>query len=187
MNRLSIDDRSRVVSCLVEGNSIRATVRITGVAKKTVSRLANELGYACERFSDNIMRDLPCTQIQCDEIWSFCYAKAKNVPLHLRGSGAGDVWTWVAIDPDTKLIPAWYIGDRTAESAYPFMRSVQKRLRNRVKLSTDGHRAYLIAVQAALQREVFGQNQFSADAGLMCVPGTAASEERRGWRGANKT
>lgn len=122
---------------------------MTGIAKKTVARLAVEIGEACERFADNVMRELPCTKIQCDEIWSFCYAKAKNVPDHLRGSGAGDVWTWVAIDPDTKLIPAWYIGDRTAKSAYPFMRSVAKRLKNRVQLSTDGHRAYLIAVQAA--------------------------------------
>jgi IS1 family transposase len=167
MNRLSTEDRTRVIACLVEGNSQRATCRMTGLAKKTVARLAVEIGQACERFSDNIMRDLPCTQIQCDEIWSFCYAKAKNVPLHLRGSGAGDVWTWVAIDPDTKLIPAWYIGDRTAESAYPFMRSVQKRLRNRVKLSTDGHRAYLIAVQSAFHlqtvdygmlRKIYGEN-----------------------------
>ena len=117
MNRLSTKDRSSAIACLVEGNSQHATCRMTGLAKKTVSRLAVELGEACERFADNIMRDLPCEQIQCDEIWSFCYAKAKNVPKHLKGSGAGDVWTWVAIDPETKLIPAWYVGDRTAQSA----------------------------------------------------------------------
>lgn len=158
MNRLSTEERSRVIACLVEGNSQRATVRMTNVARATVAKLAVEIGEACERFADNIMRDLPCTQIQCDEIWSFCYAKAKNVPQHLKGSGAGDVWTWVAIDPETKLIPAWYVGDRTAQSAYPFMRSVQRRLKNRVKLSTDGHRAYLIAVKAAfhLQEVDFG-------------------------------
>jgi hypothetical protein len=91
MNRLSTADRTRAIACLVEGNSQRATCRMTGLAKKTVARLAVEIGQACERFSDNIMRDLPCTQIQCDEIWSFCYAKAKNVPLHLRGSGAGEI------------------------------------------------------------------------------------------------
>lgn len=89
MNRLSTEERARVIACLVEGNSQRATVRMTGIAKKTVARLAVEIGEACERFADNIMRDLPCTQIQCDEIWSFCYAKAKNVPQHLKGSGAG--------------------------------------------------------------------------------------------------
>lgn len=167
MNKLSTAERSRAIACLVEGNSQRATCRMTGLAKKTVGRLAIEIGEACERFADNIMRDLPCTQIQCDEIWSFCYAKAKNVPQHLKGSGAGDVWTWVAIDPETKLIPAWYVGDRTANSAYPFMRSIQKRLKNRVQLSTDGHRAYLIAVKAAFHlqpvdfgmlRKIYGEN-----------------------------
>lgn len=140
---------------------------MTGLAKKTVGRLAVELGQACERFADNFMRDLPCTRIQCDEIWSFCYSKQKNVPKHLRGSGAGDVWTWVAIDPDTKLIPAWYVGDRSASSGYAFMRSVAKRLKNRVQLSTDGHRAYLVAVQAAFHltpidygmlRKIYGEN-----------------------------
>ena len=98
MNRLSNSDRSRVIACLVEGNSIRATVRITGVAKKTVARLGVELGEACERFADRVMRNLPCKDIQCDEIWSFTYAKEKNVPAHLRHTGAGDTWTWIAID-----------------------------------------------------------------------------------------
>jgi IS1 family transposase len=149
MNRLSTDDRCRVLACLVEGNSIRATVRITGIAKKTVSRLMVELGRACEAFADRTMVKLPCVDIQCDEIWSFTYAKEKNVPQHLRGSGAGDTWTWVAIDRATKLIPAWFIGDRTAQSAYKFMLNLQKRLANRVQLSTDGHRSYLIAVRAA--------------------------------------
>ena len=149
MNQLSTDDRCRVLACLVEGNSIRATVRITGIAKKTVSRLMVELGRACESFADRTMRRLPCTQIQCDEIWSFTYAKEKNVPDHLRGSGAGDTWTWVAIDPVTKLIPTWRIGDRTAQTAYRFMLDLQSRLSNRVQLSTDGHRSYLIAVKAA--------------------------------------
>lgn len=149
MNRLSNDDRSRALACLVEGNSIRATVRITGIAKKTVARLGVELGEACERFADKTFRNLPCEQIQCDEIWSFCYAKAKNVPAHLEGTGAGDVWTWVAIDPITKLIPAWFIGDRSAQSAYRFMRNLEPRLAKRVQLSTDGHHAYLCAVKAA--------------------------------------
>lgn len=148
MNRLSNSDRCRVLACLVEGNSIRATVRITGIAKKTVSRLAVELGEACERFADKTFRNLPCQQIQCDEIWSFVYAKEKNVPAHKVGE-AGDVWTWVAIDPITKLIPAWFVGDRTASSAYRFMRNLEPRLANRVQLSTDGHHAYLTAVKAA--------------------------------------
>lgn len=149
MNRLSNHDRCRMLACLVEGNSIRATVRITGIAKKTVSRFVVELGAACERFADKAFQNLPCVNIQCDEIWSFTYAKEKNVPAHLRGTGAGDTWTWVAIDRDTKLIPAWFIGDRTAQSAYRLMRNLSPRLANRVQLSTDGHRAYLVAVQAA--------------------------------------
>jgi IS1 family transposase len=148
MNRLTNTDRCRVLACLVEGNSMRSTVRITGIAKKTVSRLAVEIGLACERFADKVFVNLPCKQIQCDEIWSFTYAKEKNVPKLLRGTGAGDTWTWVAIDRDTKLIPAWFIGDRTAQSAYRLMRNLAPRLANRVQLSTDGHRSYLVAVQA---------------------------------------
>lgn len=148
MNRLTNDDRCRVLACLVEGNSIRATVRITGICKRTVQRLGVELGEACEKFADKIMRNLPCDDIQCDEIWSFTYAKEKNVPEHLRGK-AGDTWTWVAIDRETKLIPAWFIGDRTAQSAYTFMRNLEPRLAKRVQLSTDGHHAYLVAVKAA--------------------------------------
>lgn len=149
MNRLSPEDRTRVIACLVEGNSQRATVRITGIAKKTVARLAVELGEACLRFTDRTMKNLTCKRIQCDEIWSFCYAKQKNVPAEMRDTGAGDVWTWVAIDPETKLIPVWHVGNRSAESAYKFMRNLSGRLANRVQLTTDGHRAYLIAVEAA--------------------------------------
>ena len=148
MNRLSHADRCRVLACLVEGNSIRATERITGITKKAVTRLGVELGEACERFADKVMVNLPCDQIQCDEIWSFVGAKEKNVPAALKGQ-LGDVWTWVAIDPCSKLIPAWFIGDRTAASAYKFLRNLSPRLANRVQLSTDGHRAYLIAVRAA--------------------------------------
>lgn len=188
MNRLSTEDRTRAVACLVEGNSQRATCRMTGLAKKTVARLAVELGEACERFADNVMRDLPCKRIQCDEIWSFCYAKNKNVPDHLRGTGAGDVWTWVAIDPETKLIPVWYIGDRTATSAYGFMRNVAKRLAHRVELSTDGHRAYLIAVEAAfafkpvdygMVRKIYGENTLEGK----YSPGECIGTEREVIRG----
>lgn len=149
MNRLTNEDRCRVVACLVGGNSIRSTVRITGIAKKTVARLGVELGEACERFADRAMRNLPCKSIQCDEIWSFVGCKAKNLKPHHVGSDWGDVWTWVAIDPETKLIPAWFVGDRTAQSAYRFMRNLEPRLTERVHLTTDGHHAYLTAVKAA--------------------------------------
>lgn len=147
MNRLSPSEQSRILACLVEGNSLRATCRMTGFAKKTVSRLLSEAGEACLRLMDEKMRNLPCEQIQCDEIWSFVYAKEKNVPKHLKGI-VGDVWTWVAIDPVSKLIPAWYLGDRTAQSAYRFMHDLAPRLANRVQLTTDGHHAYLVAVRA---------------------------------------
>lgn len=149
MNRLSNEDRSRVIACLVEGNSIRATVRMTGIAKKTVSRLGVELGQACERFTDRVMVNLPCEQIQCDEIWAFVGAKARNTTAATRANGWGDVWTFVAIDPVTKLIPQWFVGNRTAQSAYKFMRALEPRLARRVQLTTDGLRAYLVAVKAA--------------------------------------
>jgi IS1 family transposase len=148
MNRLSNEDRCRVLACLVEGNSIRSTVRITGICKRTVSRLLVEFGESCERFADRVMTSLPCKAIQCDEIWSFVGCKAKNVHAE-SPEGWGDVWTWIAIDPETKLIPAWLIGDRTAQSAYRFMRNLERRLTERVQLSTDGHHAYLVAVKAA--------------------------------------
>lgn len=149
MNRLSNEDRSRVVACLVEGNSQRSTTRITGVAKKTVARLAVELGEACERFTDRVMRNLPCERIQCDEIWAFVGCKEKNKKRTVNKQHPGDVWTWVAIDPETKLIPMWYVADRTAESAYHFMRALAPRLAKRVQISTDGHKAYLVVVEAA--------------------------------------
>lgn len=149
MNRLTNEERSRVLACLAEGNSIRATERMTGITKKAITRLNVELGRACEKFADKVMVNLQCTAIQCDEIWSFCYAKQKNVPAHLRGTGAGDVWTWVAIDPATKLIPAWYVGNRTTMDAYRFLRNLSPRLANRVQVSTDGHRAYALAMKGA--------------------------------------
>ncbi len=155
MNQLSNEERARIVACLVEGNSLRATCRMTGYAKKTVSRLLVEAGTICANFCNETMVNLNCEQIQCDEIWSFVYAKAKNVPKEMRfNKGVGDVWTWVAIDPKTKLIPAWYVGNRTALAAYRFMLNLKKRLASRVQLTTDGHKAYLIAVKAAFQSNI---------------------------------
>lgn len=148
MNRLSNADRSRVIACLCEGNSIRATERITGITKKAITRLSVELGEACEKFADKIMVSLPCTEIQCDEIWAFCYAKEKNVPTHMRGQ-AGDIWTWVAIDPKTKLIPCWFVGDRTTMNCYRFLRNLSPRLANRIQISSDGLRAYTLAMKGA--------------------------------------
>jgi len=147
MNRLSTEKRAQIIASLVEGNSIRATVRMTGAAKNTVVKLLTDLGAACADYQDEALRDLPSVNIQCDEIWSFCYSKAKNVPEEHRGTfGYGDVWTWTAICADTKLVPSWLVGERTTDDAWTFMHDLKDRLVNRVQLSTDGHRAYLSAV-----------------------------------------
>jgi IS1 family transposase len=148
MNRLSIEMRVQVVAALVEGNSIRATCRMTGVAKNTVVKLLVELGEACQRYQDEHLRNLPCRRIQCDEIWSFCHAKEKNVPDEHKGEfGYGDVWTWTALDADTKLVPSWAIGGRGADAANEFLRDLADRLAHRVQLTTDGHKVYLNAVE----------------------------------------
>jgi IS1 family transposase len=155
VNRLSTEQRAKIVSCLCEGMSIRATVRVTGAAKNTITKLLVDLGRACAEYQDGALVDLPCTRIECDEIWSFCYAKQKNVPAEHRGEyGYGDVWTWTALCADTKLVPSWLVGERTADDAEVFMRDLASRLRHRTQLTTDGHRAYLNAVEAAFGADI---------------------------------
>jgi len=155
MNKLDQKKRTQVVAALVEGNSIRSTVRMTGIAKNTVIKLLVDLGKACSEYQDKAFRNLTCKRIQCDEIWSFVGAKDKNVPADKKGVfGYGDVWTWTAIDAQSKLIPCWYIGDRSAESAYHFIHDLKGRLANRVQLTTDGHKAYLDAVESAFGDDV---------------------------------
>ncbi|TFG41321.1 MAG: IS1 family transposase [Syntrophobacterales bacterium] len=155
MNRLTTDERIRVISALVEGNSIRATVRMTGVAKNTVAKLLCDIGKVCEDYHDGVMVNLPCKRLQVDEIWAFCYAKQKNVPTEHRGEfGYGDVWTWVAIDADTKLVPSWLVGLRDAEWADAFISDLAARLSSRVQLTSDGLRAYLNAVEEAFGGEI---------------------------------
>lgn len=155
MNKLSNAKRAQVVSILVEGNSIRATCRMTGIAKGTVLKLLVDLGKACAAYQDRTLRNLTCKKIQCDEIWSFCYAKEKNVPEEMKGKlGFGDVWTWTAIDADTKLIAAYLVGDRTAVYARKFIDDLASRLAHRVQLTTDGHRAYLTAVEQSFGNDV---------------------------------
>lgn len=130
--------------------SIRATVRLTGVAKNTITKLGLELGNACREYQDKAFHNLPCKNIQCDEIWSFCYSKEKNVPTEFKGVfGYGDVWTWTAICADTKLVPSFFVANRSPEAAMIFMEDLAGRLKNRVQLTTDGHRAYLTAVENA--------------------------------------
>jgi len=155
MNKLSNAQRSQVVASLVEGNSIRATVRMTGVAKNTVVNLLADLGDACAAYQNRVLRNLTCKRVQCDEIWSFCYAKEKNVPQDKKGKfGYGSVWTWVAMDADTKLVPCFRIGDRNAWAAQHFMYDLKSRLANRIQLTTDGHRVYATAVELAFGTEV---------------------------------
>ncbi|MBM3173959.1 MAG: DDE-type integrase/transposase/recombinase [Chloroflexi bacterium] len=155
MNKLSTHQRTKVVSALVEGNSIRATCRMTGVAKGTVMRLLAEVGTACYRYQYKNLRNLNSRHIQCDEIWSFCYAKQDNLPDNKRGKfGYGDVWTWVAIDADTKLVPCWLVGQRTANHAYQFINDLKRRLVNRVQLTTDGNKKYIDVVDDVFSNEV---------------------------------
>src|SRR5438093_4401573 len=133
MNRLSRSERAAIIRALVEGNSLRSVTRITGHSINTVSKLLVELGAAAELFLYDNLRDLPATRIECDEIWAFCYAKKRNVPEAHEGEwGYGDVWTWVALDPDSKLVCTWMIGQRAAEEAQTFLIDLAARLRNRV-------------------------------------------------------
>ena len=148
MNKLTPEKRCAVVRCLVDGCSVRATVRITGVAKNTIQKLTRDLGEACLKYQDKALRLLRCERIQCDEIWNFCYAKDKNLPDSKRGEeGVGSMWTWTALCADTKLIVSWQLGARDAANAQMFMRDVSERLRHRVQLTTDGNRLYVDAVE----------------------------------------
>jgi IS1 family transposase len=155
MNRLTTEKRAQVIGALVEGNSIRATCRMTGVALNTVTKLLGDLGTVCSNYQNEVMQDLPCERVECDEIWSFCYSKQRNIPADKLGQfGYGDVWTWVAIDADTKLVPSYEIGSRDVNTAIAFMHDLAGRLSNRVQLTTDGHKPYLMAVEDAFEREV---------------------------------
>jgi IS1 family transposase len=156
MNKLTDAKRSQVVAALVEGNSVRATVRMTGVAKNTVAKLLVELGAACAEYLDKALVNLPCKRVQCDEIWSFVAAKQANVTPKLRESNphAGDVWTWVAMDADTKLVCSWSVGSRDWVTAKHFVDDLASRMANRIQLSTDGNRLYLFAINAAFEGDI---------------------------------
>src|SRR5688572_14950498 len=155
MNILSTEKRVSVVSALVEGCSIRSTVRMTGVAKDTVLKLLGMVGEACLKYQDAVLRNLPCTRIECDEIWAFCYAKDKNVPDSMRGMpGVGSIWTWTAIGAESKLVVSWRLGARDAANAHAFCGDLAERLANRVQLATDGNRLYINAVNDSFQGNV---------------------------------
>ncbi|MCH8270036.1 MAG: IS1 family transposase [Planctomycetes bacterium] len=154
MNKLDSQTRVRILSALVEGCSIRATSRMTGAAKGTVLKLLADISPICEAYHDEHVRGLQAERVQCDEIWSFCYAKDKNLPDRMRDElGVGSVWTWTAIDADSKLVISWHVGDRGADCAKAFMLDLASRIVNRIQLTTDGHHAYLGAVLDA-----FGTN-----------------------------
>jgi IS1 family transposase len=139
--------RAQAVGALVEGNSIRAVSRMTGIARNTITSLLVDLGQACAEFQDQALRNLSCKRVECDEIWAFCYAKDKNVPIDMQGKfGVGSIWTWTAIDADTKLIVSWMVGNRDGKAAVEFVSDLASRLSNRIQLTTDGHRPYLEAV-----------------------------------------
>lgn len=154
MNQLSTAERAKVVSVLVEGNSLRATSRITGVARMTVEKLLRDMGAACQRFHDERVRGLQSQRVQCDEIWSFIGAKEKNATPEQKAQGWGDAWTWTAIDADSKLMVSWLIGSRNQRTGDAFMQDVAARLTNRVQLTTDGLVTYLTAVDRAFGVDV---------------------------------
>lgn len=147
MNKLSSDERARVLMCLVEGSSINATARMTGVAHTTILRLIREVGSACKRFHDAQVHNLSTERVQCDEVWSFCYAKQKNLPEHMWfRDDVGSIWTWTALDADSKLLIAWNVGSRSLDAARVFIRDLSSRLGRKVQLTTDGRSAYLTSL-----------------------------------------
>lgn len=155
MNKLSIEDRARILHMLCEGMSIRAVTRLTGASKNTVAKLLADAGKACMAYHDEHVRNVDAVQVQVDEIWSFTYAKQRNVEFAKAApKGAGDTWTWTAIDADTKMIISYLVGGRDAEYAVEFIQDLADRCRNRIQLTSDGHSAYLGAVEDAFGDDV---------------------------------
>ena len=155
MNKLPAEKRAQIIHLLVEGNSLRATARLADVSFNTTAKLFVDTARACLDYQNKTLRNLTCKRIQVDEIWSFVYAKALNAPIEKKIAGqAGDVWTWVAIDADTMLVPSWYIGDRSGQAAWEFLTDLRTRLANRVQLTSDGHKAYLIGVAGSFGDDV---------------------------------
>jgi len=154
MNRLSTSERAKIIAALVEGNSLRSTSRLCNVAFNTVLKLVPEIGFACADYHDANLRNVRARRIQCDEIWQFVGAKHKNATPEQKMQGWGDVWTWTAIDADTKLCISYMVGGRDSGWAFDFMQDVAQRVRGRVQLTTDGHKPYLEAVENAFGMDV---------------------------------
>jgi len=188
MNKLSLQKRAQIIGLLVEGNSMRSVTRLVGCSINTVTKLLVDAGTACAIYQNEVMRDLPCKRIQCDEIWAFCGMKERNVPKEHEGElGYGDVYTWTAICADTKLVPSFLIGRRDAEYAYTFMHDLAGRLKNRVQLTTDGHHVYLNAVASnfgseidyAMLVKVYGATVGKEDQRRYSPPECTGAEKRR--------
>ncbi len=154
MNVLTQDERVRVIAALVEGNSLRSVSRMTGIARNTITKLLVDLGEASMRYHDVNVRNVRVRRLQCDEIWAYIGAKAKNVTPEKKEIGWGDVWTWVGIDADTKLVVSYLVGGRGADWAMDFMQDCASRIKGRVQVTTDGHRAYLEAVEQSFGADV---------------------------------
>lgn len=189
MNRLSTEKRAQIIGCLVEGNSIRSTVRMTGAAKNTITKLLADLGEACAEYQDGVFQQLPCKVVEADEIWSYCYAKQKNVPEQFKGTpGYGDVWTFTALCADTKLVPSWLVGERTKYDATYFLEDLASRMAGRIQLSTDGHSMYESSVRQAFGVDVDWaqiQKTYAADTsqGGKYSPPVCTGTKRRAMKG----
>ncbi|MDN3583816.1 IS1 family transposase [Mucilaginibacter flavus] len=186
MNRLPISKRVQIINLLVEGMSLRATSRIADVSINTVTKLLVDVGKGCLDFHDATVHHIKSKRVECDEIWSFVYSKNKNTAEQDKGHKAGDVWTWVGIDRETKLVLSWYVGNRDAESAYELMKDIKSRLRTRAQMTTDGFKPYLEAVS-----EAFGSRVDFAQ--LVKIYGTNAednttesNDKRKRYKGAKK-
>jgi len=156
MNRLTNEKRAAVINCLIEGCSIRSTVRMTGIAMKTVMRVLVEVGQVCAEYQNRVFRNLDCRRLQLDEMWCWIYCKEKNRTEEIakKHPDAGDIWLWAAVDADSKLVPCWSLGQRDTRTAVDFVCDLASRLKNRVQITTDGHRPYVEAVETAFGREV---------------------------------
>jgi IS1 family transposase len=175
MNKLDRRARAQILGMMVEGMSMQSITRLTGASKNTVAKLLRDAGEAFTAYHDANVRNVKANRIQCDEIWSFCAMKEKNVPASLKGTlGLGDVYTWTAIDPESKLIASWLVGKRDAEYGKAFIEDLASRLANRVQLTTDGHKAYLSAVEGA-----FGADVDYAMLVKIYGPAQGAAQERR--------
>ena len=173
MNRLSTEKRATILTALCEGVSVNATSRMTGASKVTILKLLTEIGPVLLNYQRKTFVDLPCKRLQCDEVWSFIGCKERRIPKEKKGQGRGDAWIWAAICAGTKLVPCWHVGGRDADAAYLFMEDLASRLANRVQITTDGHRAYLSAVEGA-----FGWGQVDY-ATLIKLYGPAPEGQRR--------